>query len=113
MSEHTPGPWTVVANDDNELSPKTIREDRPDIYGSIIADEWFLARIWDSTGFNAAANAHLIAAAPDLLTALRDLCEADRDDLNDSTSQVWQNAIAAIAKAKGHAADAPHIRETK
>jgi hypothetical protein len=39
----------------------------------------------------------LRAQRDQLLVALKGLCEADRDDLNDSTSTVWNEAVAAIA----------------
>jgi hypothetical protein len=41
--------------------------------------------------------ARLRAQRDQLLVALKGLCEADRDDLNDSTSTVWNEAVAAIA----------------
>lgn len=42
------------------------------------------------------ADARLIAAAPDLLEALEELCSCDV-----LTQDLWDNARAAIAKAKG------------
>jgi hypothetical protein len=48
------------------------------------------------------ADMALIASAPDLLAALMSLCEADRDDLNNSASGVWSQAVAAIKKATEH-----------
>ena len=61
MSEtkHTPGPWSVgVTSDGGEI----------DI---IAADGWFVSVACDSVGEgDTEANAHLIAAAPDMLEAL-------------------------------------------
>lgn len=47
------------------------------------------------------ANAHLIAAAPDMYQALKDLVSADRDTLNDDASPIWGQIAAALAKAEG------------
>jgi hypothetical protein len=41
----------------------------------------------------------LRAQRDELLEALMSLCEADRDDLNNSASGVWSQAVAAIKKA--------------
>lgn len=46
------------------------------------------------------ANAHLIAAAPELLEALEDLMEAVKDHY-EAGGYEWKQARAAIAKAKG------------
>jgi hypothetical protein len=46
-----------------------------------------------------AANARLIAAAPDLLAALKALL--DKADLNDWNQEAYEAAEAAIAKADG------------
>ena len=48
----------------------------------------------------ALANAYLISAAPDMLAALKRLCDYDRKP----TQADWQAADAAIAKATGQAA---------
>ena len=101
MSKHTPGPWKfeilwagfsairgrdgqlifgVAAGDNSERRPKLEIE----------------------------ANARLIAAAPDLLEALRQMlaafqCDMDSyaDDPDAWQHEVWEAARAAIAKAKG------------
>jgi hypothetical protein len=46
------------------------------------------------------ANAHLIAAAPELLEALKGLMA----HMPDNADNIWQTAAEAIAKAKGGAA---------
>ena len=46
------------------------------------------------------ANANLIAAAPDLLAALKSMMVTE-SELRDINCTVMQNAIAAIAKAEG------------
>lgn len=77
MSAHTPGPW--VANG-------SAIEDRPKRGPTTVI----------AYGVEAAADAHLIAAAPDLLAALK---KADRAPWGDYS---WiDEARAAIAKAEG------------
>ena len=67
MTQHTPGPWLVLSDDDHS-DALTIQDQ----------DELTIADIW---GFAAPdrdgqeqANARLIAAAPELLAALREAC---------------------------------------
>lgn len=55
---HTPGPWTVEPHH-NDFGSYTIKETRSKELGWASEEDW--------------ANAHLIAAAPDLLEALRGL----------------------------------------
>lgn len=50
-----------------------------------------------------ADNKRLLGDKEALLAALKGLCEADRDDLNDSESSVWSVAVNAIARAEGRA----------
>lgn len=90
MSEqkHTPGPWAY-----------RIGQHHTDFIlsnGSVIEVEWRIAE----------ANARLIAAAPDLLEALRDLVEATSGgDMGMGTAiffpREFDAARAAIAKAEG------------
>jgi hypothetical protein len=90
MSGHTPGPW-VIEGDVAAL---------PDDIGVGIVnrkhdgDDWDVAMVHSS-----AANARLIAAAPDLLAALKALL--DKADLNDWNQEAYEAAEAAIAKAEG------------
>lgn len=95
MSKHTPGPWTYGGSIYRDMAFD-------------IAGEKGVAQVWK--GPNAAMDAHLIAAAPDLLTALivaegalREEAEmressGDTDYVAEITDVVDQCA-AAIAKA--------------
>ncbi len=100
MTEHTPGPWEFHEGSDN--SPDEIQIGEP-ILGSIVGDEWHISRIWRDVP-QALANAHLIAAAPDLLEALEAMREYAIPGMN-WTDEIGQALLAitdkAIAKAKG------------
>lgn len=84
MSEHTPGPWEV------EGIGQVIVPNRPPAWRT-------LADVYGEHGDEeqADADAHLIAAAPDLLAAL----EALLPHLEDA--RMDDGAKAAIAKARG------------
>ena len=94
-TQHTPGPWTI----------KFFRSIEPN-HALICAEDWHdfasvVVRFCgddtdDATGL---ANARLIAAAPDLLAALEELCLAPNKHRPD---EYWEAARAAIAKAKGN-----------
>lgn len=94
---HTQGPWVV--------EPITNEEEAYGVYAS--AENAFVAVTpW---GPNTEENAHLIAAAPDLLAALQYLLaqtiEADEDasiGLTEGEEEAAQMARAAISKAKGN-----------
>ena len=87
---HTPAPWQV--------SP----------LGNVMKKSLKIASIEQMPSNNESeriANAHLIAAAPDLLSALENLADyvfAFEGKQNICTS-VWMDAREAIAKAKGEA----------
>lgn len=86
----TPGPWIVRSGAKG--------------WGHVMDREGRSICAYGSTAFTPderVATARLIAAAPEMLAALKSLCEADRDELNDGTSDVWNQAIAAINKAEG------------
>ena len=93
MSKHTPGPWQWTQHFDPTIS---IYKDG---FGQI-------ARLYDSSAGTGKANARLIAAAPDLLDALKALTHSlDVEDLvHDDQRSSFAAAIAAIAKATGGAA---------
>jgi hypothetical protein len=81
---HTPGPWAVSKPSGNYI-------DAPAVRGSIAA-----------LTFSATpADARLIAAAPDLLTALEDLVKSNFGQPRSVTVPALDNARAAIAKATG------------
>jgi len=97
MSEYTKGPWTVegrtvhtsAVGDWNDDSPMTIRGDNYDI--ATITKTW--------TGVHH-ANANLIAAAPDLLSVLRELASWP-DVLEVMGPELCDKVTDVIAKAEG------------
>jgi hypothetical protein len=95
MNKHTPAPWVIAHG--------------RCIYGSGDLVKPFVASVEDDhNDSETAANARLIAAAPDLLEALCEMLGAAEIDCMDDKSNVWRglmiNARAAIAKATGEAA---------
>jgi hypothetical protein len=96
QATHTPGPWEISKNEVGELD---ICEAGA---GNMLAD---LAKCK-----NAVANARLIAAAPDLLEALRGLLRETRQSVPNinvkkhfSLMVQMEEAKSAIAKAEGRA----------
>jgi hypothetical protein len=97
MNKHTPGPWKT-SNDGCDIEA-IYGPNKEDVLGicSMYADE------------SSEANAALIAAAPELLEALNNLCNVLSDDGNDYRySQLFNTVMAArnrarnaIAKAEG------------
>jgi hypothetical protein len=85
MSQHTPGPWRV--NDKIAV----VEQDKP--LGLFVAD----CRMTDE----GRANARLIAAAPDLLAALKMLEEIDDAYGIDLNEQQRDQMHDAIRKAEG------------
>lgn len=101
MSEakHTPGPWTVF---EHSWSDTSIWTHDSTVATLSIKDE---ATEDTQAGLEArmAANARLIAAAPDLLEALREVLKEAIDDYyaEKDPDGVLDAAYAAIAKATG------------
>lgn len=99
MSKHTPGPWCVVNTGTGSIIIDQIKK------GGGTPD---LATVHClSTGIDAAlANADLIAAAPELLDALKQATnQLDRDykfTPLDGSAALILKLRAAIAKAEGH-----------
>lgn len=88
-SKHTPGPWTIEPFDNFDKSI-VIREP-----GVAVDND-------DVNHAEAAANARLIAAAPDLLAALREcltVIDPEADPTHRSNREILAQARAAIAKA--------------
>jgi len=84
---HTPGPWTAVADGGSVLIVTAARGNTMRV-------------VDDSPREEAAANARLIAAAPELLAALKEMLSSPTYGNEPSESAV-ELAIAAIAKAEG------------
>jgi hypothetical protein len=94
MSTHAPGPWAIIPR----LSPEG---DIATVYGTTEGWVSIHAPGWSNIGDRkvAMANARLIAAAPELLEALKRLM-GGTSTLQDAM-EANQQARAAIAKATG------------
>ena len=88
-TKHTPGPWKLTEHDERSARIESRLE--------------FIARIegidWGSE--ECKANARLIAAAPDLLEALKNLLWQHDNNAGQLCGMALQDARAAIAKAEG------------
>ncbi len=94
-SKHTPRPWCANAK---HSGPSVWRVEVES--AAWFNDGYIIADLW---GPDAEANAHLIAAAPDLLDAListRDSLQAMADE-GIVAQDSWPTLDAAIAKATG------------
>jgi hypothetical protein len=109
---HTPGPWAVIEEDcdfsidgegwfDGQKVKGWVIVGNPDDPNMAIAViDTGAAPYWDDERLD--ANARLIAAAPDLLSALRAiLAEADTMAMTMRRRAVFEAGCAAIAKAEG------------
>jgi len=85
-TKHTPGPW--------RYNGKT------DVYNANGATICELYKGYQSIP-ECRANAHLIAAAPDLLEAMEGLLAWEPRQKDHAERLAWEDALAAIAKAKG------------
>ena len=85
---HTPGPWTIHETDRSTL---IIKDYTPHAHVGVIAKI-----TWRMVHPASVANARLIAAAPDLLEALKEIVA-----ISDRKHNAWDRAKAAIAKAEG------------
>jgi len=95
--KHTPGPWQLVAADDYEIHSDAVPEAFPHhCKGDDLGR--FVALIGNRADDFGRANARLIAAAPELLEALRELL-----DLHVAHHNSIEHAAArkAISKAEG------------
>ena len=81
--KHTPGPWSLIF-----------------INGKPLVSDICLIYSHEKFAEYADGNAHLIAAAPDLLDALQGMVAGYGHDFH-TGSVALDKAIAAIAKAKG------------
>jgi hypothetical protein len=103
MSAYTPGPWFHDGNGN------VWRRDPKDLYqnGGTVAGDKSLATIhkgWHhdgAEGYPVEANARLIAAAPELLEALKQAVTSMQDSGYQNSHVAVRAARAAIAKATG------------
>jgi hypothetical protein len=100
MSAHTKGPWSLGK----------IRDGMVEINGH--HHEGLAQVVWQMNDDEVIgerspekeANAHLIAAAPDLLAALQAMVGRWEPDTEGADRRMWEAACDAIAKAKGEPA---------
>jgi hypothetical protein len=99
-SKYTPGPWFAVVNGFGSNCVGAFGFDTDD-GTQLLAN----VREYGAIDFSTAkANARLIAASPDLLEALEEICrEYDPSDGSANGQMMFDIARAAIAKAKGTA----------
>lgn len=98
MAEHTPGPWQVIASTGTEVLALA---DGPD--SVVVADTEFFGRTPTERQI---ADAHLIAAAPDLLAALERMLSVSGSHVTAGNAQcdtclAVSQAMTAVAKARG------------
>ena len=101
MSKHTPGPWFRMGDTVGNFAPRYTTEI---VYESQRHNSkdgyWPICFMTDEPPTNELeSNARLIAAAPDLLEALRSITDAA--DEKRVTAKHYEIARAAIAKATG------------
>ncbi len=116
MSKHTPGPWTAQKDIRSQnLGKRPWNPDDPDtcdwaVYGPNLRIACLECAMDGRTENEQAGNARLIAAAPELLEALKCIVYADDSQVPLSADNLAQRchmtlgaaerAIAAIAKAE-------------
>ena len=94
MSMHTPGPWSIT----RYYEPCNNRICNI----NIIADWYIIAKCGSEISSEITANAHLIAAAPLMLEALKEILPLwDREDVADTWSDTFEKIAHAINTAKG------------
>jgi hypothetical protein len=90
MSKRTPGPWTVRIESWSDVVVEGIYGPN----GEAVAERS------DEGGYISKEDAHLISAAPDLLTSLKAYVKEERDSWDYISSDQLDAAEAAIAKAE-------------
>lgn len=96
MSAHTPGPWVVTSGYNGRTTVAMVRSPDRTVCVEAATDA-------QPPGFDATdANARLIAAAPELLKALKEAVAVARVARDRHGRSLWVPAAeAAIAKAEG------------
>jgi hypothetical protein len=103
MSKHTPGPWTATPSDPAEgvecFWISVNQQYPPPLRGFRVRD---IASVHGARTEEEIANAALIAAAPDLLAALRAMLAVAERRKTSTFRTIADTARAAIAKAERH-----------
>ena len=89
QGKHTPGPWQYTPTNTEHVSH------------IIRASDGFGVATATPQGRATARNARLIAAAPDMLEALKSLVSANNSTDGMAMRKAWDNARAVIARATG------------
>ena len=106
MPDHTPGPWTMEYTADEYdshrsdlriIDPRTVNHPQGPVTLAKINVCAFAPHMSEPL-----ANAHLIAAAPELLEALKWALEQIADDLDPDHQEALQNAQAVVQRAGGY-----------
>lgn len=110
MSKHTPAPWTVgryAMSVEGQTSKGTMKICDIRGWGHLTGQgHGALGLDQDEALKIQTANAHLIAAAPELLTALQEFVNLFKE-ANAAQCTTMEIAEAAIAKATSEVSDAP------
>ena len=111
MAKWTPGPWKVVIDDDgNPLSGRPSVSASDELDCGIVHWDGFVQEYWRSARGDKEihANAHLIAAAPELYDALKQFVSTfdtaalvETDHTQVGQIDAYRAAISALAKARG------------
>lgn len=91
MSKHAPGPWSI---DQNAMEHWMITAQNSERHRGYIAT-------LSTTNTQSEANAHLIAAAPQMLEALESWSKLDGFETDDELTVLSAQMEAAIKAAKG------------
>lgn len=104
QQKHTPGPWHVSDVQGKNTFTVYAREDAP-VRSNWICQGPNVGAMTEPDEATCMANARLIASAPELLEALKELQTAYATSLEDSACNMidasWRKARAAILKATG------------
>lgn len=99
-AKHTPGPWRVDPNYNRDVQDANGCEVGAALCVTDIGEKWTISGRITASREEGAANARLIASAPELLAALREMV-ADVDGGGSVSPYSVDAARAAIAKAEG------------
>ncbi len=95
---HTPGPWSVRKNEYGDVVVDSESIGVCNVGRDAMGNAPAIANFGHEQGPMVEADARLIAASPDLLAA----CEAALLEIEQySSNGLWEQFIAAIAKARG------------